>query len=164
VRSDYGQAADVQACDDRLVRLWLVDALARQKRLDSLRHGIAARAKECHAARLLRREEAAQKAAADAAVADVQGSTFTLVSGLPRSGTSLMMQMLRAGGMELMHDDKRSADEDNLEGYWEWEDVKSLRKNPRLLARAKGKVIKVISAQPAAAPPLHRSTAPASCS
>ena len=156
VHTYYGRAEDARDCDDRLVRLRLVDALARQKRLESLRHGIAARAKERHAERQLRREGAAQKIAADAAMAGVQGSTFTLVSGLPRSGTSLMMQMLRAGGMELMHDDKRSADEDNLEGYWEWEDVKSLRKNPRLIEQAEGKVIKVISALLPSLPPRHR--------
>ena len=156
VHSYFGRSKDAQDCDDRLVRLRLVDAMGRQQRLESLRHGIAARAMERHAARQLRREEAAQKAAADAAMAGVQGSTFTLVSGLPRSGTSLMMQMLRAGGMELMHDGKRSADEDNLEGYWEWDDVKYLRKNPRLLEQAEGKVIKVISALLPSLPPQHR--------
>jgi hypothetical protein len=40
---------------------------------------------------------------------------FTLVSGQPHSGTSLMMQLLRRAGMELMHDGKRIADDDNLE-------------------------------------------------
>ena len=150
------ETAKAQDCDDRLVRLRLVDALARQRRLDSLRHGIAARAKERHAERQLRREQAAQKSAADAAMAAAPSSTFTLVSGLPRSGTSLMMQMLRAGGMELMHDGKRTADEDNLEGYWEWEDVKSLKKNPRLIEQAEGKVIKVISALLTQLPPRHR--------
>jgi predicted AlkP superfamily phosphohydrolase/phosphomutase/tetratricopeptide (TPR) repeat protein len=160
VHSYSGRAADAQACDDRLVRLRLIDALARQQRLDSLRHGIAARAKQRHAERQLRREQAAEKPAAAAdlpsTMEGVQVSTFTLVSGLPRSGTSLMMQMLRAGGMELMHDDKRSADEDNLEGYWEWEDVKSLKKNPRIIERAEGKVIKVISALLPQLPPRHR--------
>jgi predicted AlkP superfamily phosphohydrolase/phosphomutase/tetratricopeptide (TPR) repeat protein len=81
---------------------------------------------------------------------------FTIVSGLPRSGTSLMMQILRAGGMELMHDGKRTADEDNLEGYWEWEEIMALKKNPRVIEKAEGKVVKVISALLPALPPKHR--------
>ncbi len=48
------------------------------------------------------------------------GKTFVLVSGLPRSGTSLMMQMLQAGGLHPMTDGVRTADEDNPEGYLEW--------------------------------------------
>ena len=54
--------------------------------------------------------------------------------------------LLRAGGMELMHDGKRAADEDNPEGHWEWEEIKSLKKNPRVIEQAAGKVIKIISA------------------
>ena len=67
-----------------------------------------------------------------------------------------MMQMLRAGGLDLMHDGQRGADEDNLEGYWEWEAVKSLKKNPRLIEQAEGKVIKVISSLLGQLPPRHR--------
>jgi hypothetical protein len=58
--------------------------------------------------------------------------------------------------MEAMTDGKRPADEDNLQGYFEWEDIKSLRKNPRLIEQAKGKVIKVISALIPQLPPKHR--------
>jgi hypothetical protein len=78
---------------------------------------------------------------------------FTIVSGIPRSGTSLMMQMLRAGGLEVMTDYQRRADEDNPEGYFEWEEIRNLPKNPELLLRAEGKVIKVISALVPALPP-----------
>ncbi|MEO5712729.1 MAG: alkaline phosphatase family protein [Luteolibacter sp.] len=85
-----------------------------------------------------------------------QPMEFILVSGLPRSGTSLMMQILRAGGMEIMHDGKRVADDDNLEGYWEWEEIKSLRKNPSVIEQAEGKVVKVISALLPSLPPKHR--------
>lgn len=60
------------------------------------------------------------------------GRTLTIVSGLPRSGTSLMMQMLSAGGMEAKTDGQRTADIDNPEGYLEWEAVKNLGKNPEL--------------------------------
>ncbi|MBL8231085.1 MAG: tetratricopeptide repeat protein, partial [Bryobacterales bacterium] len=70
---------------------------------------------------------------------------FVLVSGLPRSGTSLAMQMLHAAGVPIMTDGKRKADSDNPEGYWEWEEIKKLRKRPDILRKAEGKAIKVIS-------------------
>ena len=50
-----------------------------------------------------------------------------VVSGLPRSGTSLVMQMLEAGGVEIVTDGERTADDDNPRGYYEFERVKSLR-------------------------------------
>lgn len=68
-----------------------------------------------------------------------------VVSGLPRSGTSLMMKMLEAGGMELLSDGKRKADEDNPEGYFEWESAKKLPHRPDLIREADGKAVKVIS-------------------
>lgn len=154
VHQHFDDVAAAQACDDELQRQRLSAGLAHQQRLEFLRSGVAARARERHAERQRRREEAARKAEAEAAEAGPAG-TYTLVSGLPRSGTSLMMQMLRAGGMELMHDGRREADEDNLEGYWEWEEVKSLRKNPRIIEQAAGKVVKVISALLPALPPQH---------
>jgi Flp pilus assembly protein TadD len=61
------------------------------------------------------------------------GRLFVLVSGLPRSGTSLMMQMLEAGGLPVVTDGKRSADDDNPRGYYEWEDLKQIGKRPELL-------------------------------
>ena len=70
---------------------------------------------------------------------------ITIVSGLPRSGTSLMMQMLAAGGMTLLTDYERKADEDNPRGYCEWEPIKSLPKRPDLIDEAEGKVVKVIT-------------------
>jgi len=70
---------------------------------------------------------------------------ITIVSGLPRSGTSLMMQMLAAGGMAALCDGEREADADNPKGYLEWERVKQLPKNPGLIGEAEGKVVKVIS-------------------
>jgi predicted AlkP superfamily phosphohydrolase/phosphomutase/tetratricopeptide (TPR) repeat protein len=124
-----------------------------QRRLTGLRAEAEQRSALRLAERRRRREEAAAKAAEKTAV---EAQEFTIVSGLPRSGTSLMMQMLRAGGMDLMHDGKRAADEDNLEGYWEWEDVKALKKNPRLIEQAAGKVIKIVSALLPNLPPKHR--------
>ena len=75
------------------------------------------------------------------------GKTFVLVSGLPRSGTSLMMQMLSAGGMQPLTDEIRGADEDNPRGYFEWEDIKKIDEKPELLdpPELDGRVIKVIS-------------------
>jgi hypothetical protein len=70
---------------------------------------------------------------------------ITIVSGLPRSGTSLMMQMLDAGGMPVLSDGERKADTDNPKGYLEWERIKQLPKDPSLMAEAEGKVVKVIS-------------------
>jgi hypothetical protein len=69
-----------------------------------------------------------------------------IVSGLPRSGTSLMMQMLQAGGLEILADDHRPADPDNPRGYFEYEPVKSLSIDNSWLHQAEGQVVKVISA------------------
>jgi len=71
---------------------------------------------------------------------------ITVVSGLPRSGTSLMMQMIVAGGIPALTDGLRSADENNLKGYLEWEAAKALPQDPEAIAAAEGKVVKVISA------------------
>ena len=70
---------------------------------------------------------------------------INIVSGLPRSGTSLMMQMLDAGGLPVLSDGERKADTDNPKGYLEWERIKQLPKDPSLMAEAEGKVVKVIS-------------------
>ncbi len=70
---------------------------------------------------------------------------ITVVSGLPRSGTSLMMQMLVAGGMPALSDGERHPDTDNPRGYLEWEHIKQLPTDPGCIAEAEGKVVKVIS-------------------
>jgi hypothetical protein len=70
---------------------------------------------------------------------------ITIVSGLPRSGTSLMMQMLVAGGMPALSDGERRADTDNPRGYLEWERIKQLPSDPGCIAEGEGKVVKVIS-------------------
>ena len=71
---------------------------------------------------------------------------IVMVSGLPRSGTSLMMQMLQAGGMPLLIDDHRPADADNPNGYWEYEPVKRLQQDSSWMHKAEGKAVKVVSA------------------
>jgi hypothetical protein len=75
----------------------------------------------------------------------LKGLMITIVSGLPRSGTSLMMQMLDAGGLPVLSDGERKADTDNPKGYLEWELIKQLPRDPSLIAAAEGKVVKVIS-------------------
>ncbi|WAC06425.1 MAG: sulfotransferase domain-containing protein [Thermodesulfobacteriota bacterium] len=70
---------------------------------------------------------------------------ITVVSGLPRSGTSMMMQILKAGGMEVVTDEVRRADEDNPRGYFELEQVKKLKESSAWLADCRGKAVKVIS-------------------
>jgi hypothetical protein len=70
---------------------------------------------------------------------------ITIVSGLPRSGTSLMMQMLAAGGIPILADSERKADSFNPNGYFEWEQINLLPANPGLIARAEGKVVKIFS-------------------
>ncbi len=73
--------------------------------------------------------------------------TVVVVSGLPRSGTSMMMQMLAAGGLRPLIDHERSADEDNPRGYFEFERVKQAPKGDvGWLPDAEGKVVKVIAA------------------
>jgi hypothetical protein len=75
------------------------------------------------------------------------GRPVVIVSGLPRSGTSMAMKMLEAGGMELVVDNIRTADEDNPKGYYEDERVKALAEmdDKDWLRQARGKVIKVVS-------------------
>jgi sulfotransferase family protein len=72
---------------------------------------------------------------------------ITVVSGLPRSGTSMMMKMLEAGGLPLLVDNLRIGDDDNPAGYYEFEPVKKLSQgDSEWLADAQGKVLKVIAA------------------
>jgi hypothetical protein len=74
-----------------------------------------------------------------------QRRTIAIVSGLPRSGTSMMMKMLEAGGLEVLTDDIRKADRDNPQGYYEFERVKQLDHDRAWLEDARGRVVKVIS-------------------
>jgi hypothetical protein len=83
--------------------------------------------------------------------------TVVIVSGLPRSGTSMMMKMLEAGGIPPLTDKQRTADADNPKGYYEFERVKQLDKGDSdWLPQAEGKVIKVISALLKHLPPTYR--------
>ena len=70
---------------------------------------------------------------------------ITIVSGLPRSGTSVLMKMLAAGGLPPLTDGIREADADNPGGYYEFEKVKQLERDTAWLESARGKAVKVIS-------------------
>ena len=128
----------------------------RKQRAESLRIEAEQRAVERSAERRRRREEEQRRREAMEASALPPDQEFVIVSGLPRSGTSLMMQMLEAGGLQAMADGKREADEDNPEGYREWEDIKKLARQPLIIEEAHGKAIKVISALLPHLPAKHR--------
>ncbi|QDU89420.1 hypothetical protein Pla175_28100 [Pirellulimonas nuda] len=69
----------------------------------------------------------------------------TIVTGLPRSGTSMVMQMLAAGGLPVHSDGARPVDEDNPRGYYEHEAVKRLAADARWLAEAGGSAVKIVA-------------------
>jgi len=75
------------------------------------------------------------------------GRPIVVVSGLPRSGTSMAMKMLEAGGLTVVTDGLRTADEDNPKGYYEDERVKDLHQagDKTWLRQSRGRVIKIIS-------------------
>jgi tetratricopeptide (TPR) repeat protein len=133
------------------------DAFAHEGRALSLRHELAERERA-----------GASRAAADPRPQDVPGETgrppaesdsipvpfdppvdakriITVVSGLPRSGTSMMMQLLTAAGLEALTDSKRAADEDNPLGYFEFEKTLHLSKDASWLPEARGKVVKIVA-------------------
>ncbi len=68
-----------------------------------------------------------------------------IVSGLPRSGTSLMMQMLDNGGIPVVTDNIRTADTDNPRGYYEFEQVKKIKEDVSWLPETRGKAFKMVS-------------------
>lgn len=71
---------------------------------------------------------------------------LVIVSGLPRSGTSMMMRMLAEGGVDILTDSLRTADEDNPNGYFEIQRSKNLRDGDKAwLRNAQGKAVKVVS-------------------
>lgn len=70
---------------------------------------------------------------------------ITIVSGLPRSGTSMMMRMLELGGLPVLADGKRAADADNPRGYYEDARVKELLRDNSWLGEARGRAVKVIA-------------------
>lgn len=82
-----------------------------------------------------------------------RSTDIVVVSGLPRSGTSLVMRMLSHGGMSTLTDQVRPADASNPYGYFEHSAVKSLAADPLWLEVARGKVVKIVAPLIAALPP-----------
>lgn len=78
--------------------------------------------------------------------------SIIVVTGLPRSGTSMLMQMLAAGGVDVVSDGLREPDEDNPRGYLEFEPVKNLFKDSKWLFEARGRVVKIVAPLLAALP------------
>ncbi|MBT6051198.1 MAG: sulfotransferase family protein, partial [Candidatus Scalindua sp.] len=72
-------------------------------------------------------------------------NVITIVSGLPRSGTSMMMQILESGGMKIVTDNIRKANEDNPYGYYEYEKVKEIKEDTGWLKETRGKAFKMVS-------------------
>lgn len=70
---------------------------------------------------------------------------ITIVSGIPRSGTSMMMRILMSGGMDVLADSNRTADEDNPLGYYEFEKVKRIKEDASWLEGSQGKAFKMVS-------------------
>ena len=78
-------------------------------------------------------------------MANADRDTITVVSGLPRSGTSMMMRVLESAGLPIFTDGLRAADEDNPRGYFEFERVRKLDTDKTWVPQARGTVVKVIS-------------------
>jgi tetratricopeptide (TPR) repeat protein len=142
------------------------DALAKILRRDLSRIGEAslhmAQAEDLRKRMKKRRERQKEKTERPAASAPVpagpvaferwegtgpveRSRVVTIVSGLPRSGTSMMMQVLAAAGLELYSDQRRAADEDNPRGYFEHEQVSRLHRDASWLPQARGKVVKIVA-------------------
>ncbi|MGA3237071.1 MAG: alkaline phosphatase family protein [Bryobacteraceae bacterium] len=145
----------------------LARIMRKQKRLGEVALHMAQAQKLRAAAKLrLAQKSAMHKAEADAAVAAVAASkdrsapvlehwdgaapadrsrVVTIVTGIPRSGTSMMMQMLAAAGLAPYTDNKREADEDNPRGYYEHQQATRLHRDAAWIPEARGKVVKVVA-------------------
>ena len=75
-------------------------------------------------------------------------SAVTIVTGLPRSGTSLMMQLLNKSSLDILSDGIRQKDISNPEGYFELEAVKGIVRDNSFLMDAAGKVVKIVAPLP----------------
>jgi LPS sulfotransferase NodH len=86
----------------------------------------------------------------------VDPTEVVVVTGVPRSGTSLVMQMLAAAGVPLLADASRAPDPDNPRGYLEWAPAKRLPRESAWVAGARGRAVKVVHALVTALPPGER--------
>ena len=78
----------------------------------------------------------------------IDNKTILVVTGIPRSGTSLMMQILHDSGLEILTDNLRESDVNNPKGYFEYAPVKGIVKDKSFLIDALGKVIKIVAQLP----------------
>ncbi|MFD2542378.1 alkaline phosphatase family protein [Lacinutrix gracilariae] len=81
----------------------------------------------------------------DKAAYKYRDNQIVIVSGLPRSGTSVMMQMLHDGGVEVLTDGNRKSDDSNPKGYFEYDPVMSIHKDNTWLDKAQNKTVKVVA-------------------
>jgi tetratricopeptide (TPR) repeat protein len=141
-------------------REFLRGRVKRRKAYRAFRHNMRREARERARLRASARQEQRSKermALFDAPVSHTaEAFEFLIVSGLPRSGTSLMMQILHAAGVPIMTDQKRASDESNPRGYFEWEEIKQLTKNPFVIEKAEGRAVKVVSMLLPSLPKKHR--------
>ncbi|MEZ6093784.1 MAG: alkaline phosphatase family protein [Pirellulaceae bacterium] len=165
-----GQNAASKDCQDTFLKLTAARSFAKKNRatdlsgivdrLESIMPRIEQKLQELADQAEKEKEQEANKSveatATKRAIPKVSDKEFLVVSGLPRSGTSLMMQMLYAGGIPAMTDELRKADVDNPKGYFEWEEIKKLKTNPEIIERAEGKATKVISMLLPFLPHTHR--------
>jgi predicted Zn-dependent protease len=144
------------------------DALAQEGRARSLRHELEVQGREGEKAKIAAEDSKAKAAAAKKTppggeprgflVFDPNspvpppfegtvdpGQVITIVSGLPRSGTSLMMQLLAAGGLPVLTDARRAADSDNPLGYLEFEPAMDLARDSAWIPQARGKAVKIVA-------------------
>jgi hypothetical protein len=156
----------------RRLRAWLWQRRGADEAIVAEREVAAARAQQPQRRTQSRLASAEQQAAIDRVIAQYRrgqladaaselgagGAALDLVivSGLPRSGTSLVMQMLAAGGLPILTDGERAADVDNPAGYLEWEPIRRLPRQPELMRQAAGKAVKVVSPLLAHLPAGHR--------
>jgi predicted AlkP superfamily phosphohydrolase/phosphomutase/tetratricopeptide (TPR) repeat protein len=153
VLKKMGRDKEADETMERASGMRFVYDFQKNERRGRIRDAVTVRDQQRRESRQRQRERQARlkEEAAAAPVLDL-----IIVSGLPRSGTSLMMQMLAAAGMEPLTDGERIADESNPEGYLEWEPIKQLPRTPRILEKAAGKVVKIVSPLLGYLPPKHR--------
>ncbi len=133
------------------------EAFAHEGRALSLRHELAARQRAGDPDKVMLQAFRPARSEAPKSGPDADGlpapfgpeidarRIITVVSGLPRSGTSLMMQLLVAAGREALTDGQRAPDEDNPLGYFEFEKTLHLAKDAAWLPQARGKVVKIVA-------------------
>jgi Flp pilus assembly protein TadD len=137
-----------QAADAELRRVSMDQPGIRERRLEfasESRRAALEDLRTSYSGRFKPESASAAKSSDSAAQSEAPPLDLVIVTGLPRSGTSLVMQMLERGGAAILTDQHRAADEDNPEGYLEWEAIKKLPNHPELLRQADGKVVKIVT-------------------